>query len=109
MTLMDEALAFAMVANEIERQGVFVKPTWKRAIAEGRPLAEILDGLMVTARLDMKFLKPVICPGVVGVEVVVLENMGHKMKLRGVMKDGNGTPLVQADGVWVRIGKIAKL
>jgi hypothetical protein len=49
-------------------------------------------------------MKAVLCPGVVGIEVDVLECKGHMMKVRGVMKDGEGVELVRADGLWVRIG-----
>ncbi|KAH7116800.1 hypothetical protein B0J11DRAFT_101175 [Dendryphion nanum] len=111
MTLMDEALGFAMIASETERTGDWAttSPSWKKLFAEGRPINEVLNGFMVTARLDIKFLKPVLCPGVVGIEVDVLENRGHKMKLRGVMKDANGVPLIQADGIWVRLGGASKI
>lgn len=111
MTLMDEALAFAMVANETEAKGKWAGLLKERKnwIAEGKSLTEVLDGYLVTARLDLKFLKPVLCPGIVGVEVDMLENQGHKMRMRGVMKDGNGTPLMQADGTWVRISRDSKL
>lgn len=110
MTLMDEGLAFAMVASELERKGNWLGDfPWRKAFDAKRPITEILKGFMVTAKLDLKFMKPVLCPGVIGIETEVLENKGNKMKLRGVMKDGNGTPLLQADGVWVRIGGNAKL
>ena len=108
MTLMDEALAFAMVANEIERTGQFVDNSNKQLLVEGRPLTEVLKGLMVTTTLNLKFLKPVRCPGVVGIEVEVVEMKGHKMKVRGTMMDGDGTPLLKADGLWVRIGGAPK-
>lgn len=107
MTFMDEALGYLMVASESERQGQWIDgSTWRQAFEEKRSPAEILKGFMVTAKMDMKFLKPVLCPGVVGIEVELLENTGNKMKLRGVMKDGNGMPLVQCDGLWVRIGRV---
>ncbi|KAF2865299.1 hypothetical protein BDV95DRAFT_586670 [Massariosphaeria phaeospora] len=111
MTIMDEALAFAMIANETVARGEWggvlqARSSW---IAEGRPLSEVLEGYLVTAKLDFKFLKPVLCPGVVGVEVDMLENKGHKMKMRAVMKDADGVPLMQADGVWVRIGGGSRL
>ncbi|KAF2464843.1 uncharacterized protein BDR25DRAFT_396498 [Lindgomyces ingoldianus] len=100
MTLMDEALAFAMVANETESRGAWVGVDLKlKELHEtGRPLTEVLKGYMVTAKLDMKFLKPVLCPGVVGIEVEMVEKKGHKMRMRGVMRDGDGVPLVQAEG-----------
>ncbi|KAF2116822.1 HotDog domain-containing protein [Lophiotrema nucula] len=112
MTLMDEALAFAMIASETEKnEGRWLGINWecKKLLEEGKPIAEVLAGYMVTAKLDMKFLKPVLCPGVVGVEVETIEDKGHKMRMRGVMKDGNGTPLIQADGLWIRMGGGPKL
>jgi len=105
MTLMDEALGFAMVASETALRGEWgVRLDYMDSLAAGKPLAEILNGALVTARLDVKFLGLMPCPGIVGIEVDILERAGHKMKIRGVMKDENGTPLMQADGLWVRVG-----
>jgi acyl-coenzyme A thioesterase PaaI-like protein len=111
MTIMDEALSFAMVANEVELHGGWTvgDSDVHRILEEGKPIAEALRGFMVTAKLDVKFLKPVLCPGVVGIDVYVMENKGHKMRIKGVMKDGQGTPLLEIEGVWVRIGGAAKL
>lgn len=111
MTMMDEALAFAMCASEAAAAGKEFDD-WSRAASEaqkealgrGLPLEKILAGSFVTALLEVRFLMPVVCPGVVGIEVTVLESRRSKMKLRAVMKDGNGTPLVQTDSIWVRIG-----
>lgn len=113
LTLMDEALAYIMVANEIEStESDFTKlgnGQWKEMHEQGRPLSELLKGCYVTAKLDINFLNPVICPGVVGIETELLETKGHRMKMRAVMKDGKGTPLMQADGTWVKLGGAAKL
>jgi acyl-coenzyme A thioesterase PaaI-like protein len=105
-TLMDEALGFAMVASETALYGGFgtLPKHWKKLLAEGKLRTEILKGNMVTAKLEIKFLRAVPCPGVVGIEVDILECKGHMMKLRGMMKDEDGVPLAQADGLWVRIG-----
>lgn len=113
LTLMDEALAYIMVANETIEHGLeFValdEKAWKQLHAKGRPPQEVLKGRFVTAKLDIKFLSPVLCPGVVGIEVNILENKAHKMTMRGMMRDGIGTPLLQADGLWVKIGGAPKL
>lgn len=112
LTLMDEGLAYVMVANEVIDNGGFADAgdqPWRKLLEEGRPPTEVLNGMMVTAKFDVKFLKPVLCPGIVGIEVNMLENRGSLMKMRGVMKDEKGTPLLQVDGVWIRIGKAAKL
>jgi acyl-coenzyme A thioesterase PaaI-like protein len=112
MTLMDEALGSAMVACESERVGggswVGVDPEYKKMVEQGLPLEELLKGYCVTAKLDVKFLRPVPCPGVVGVETDVLEDNGSMMKMRAVMKDANGTPLMQVDGLYVRVGGAPK-
>lgn len=108
LTLMDEALGFLMIANEVLEQGddaLTVKAMGKTGV----PIQEVLEGRLVTAKLDFKFMKPVFCPGMVGIEVEMLEHVGHKMKMRGVMKDENGVPLLQADGLWVRIGGAPKM
>jgi acyl-coenzyme A thioesterase PaaI-like protein len=108
LAILDEALGFIMVANEtLEHKADFLNlghPDWRKFLEEGRPLQEVLQGRFVTAKLDVKFLRPVISPGIIGVEVEMLEHLGNKMKMRGVMKDENGIPLMQVDGLWVRIG-----
>jgi acyl-coenzyme A thioesterase PaaI-like protein len=117
MTMMDEALGWAMVVQEALAAGKNPKEwldlddgtAFKKMQEEGVPVEKALRGWLVTAGLNTKFLKPVLCPGVVGIEVTIIGSKGNKMKIRGVMKDGNGTPLVQADGVWVRLGGGAKL
>jgi acyl-coenzyme A thioesterase PaaI-like protein len=105
-TLMDEALGFAMVASEIALYGRFgtLPPDWKTRLAEGQLRKDVLKGNMVTAKLEIKFLKAVPCPGLVGIEVDILERKGHMIKVRGMMKDESGALLAQADGLWVRIG-----
>jgi acyl-coenzyme A thioesterase PaaI-like protein len=113
LTLMDEAQAYIMVANELINDNSDYKKLgdnqWKQKLADGKPLQEVLSGQFVTAKLDIKFLAPVRCPSVVGVEVQRLEDTGYKMNMRGIMKDANGTPLLQVDGLWVKIGGAAKL
>ncbi|KAH7090357.1 HotDog domain-containing protein [Paraphoma chrysanthemicola] len=113
LTLMDEALAYVMVANQIGAKKTdftgLGNRQWKEQLAQGRPMSEVLKGWYVTAKMDIKFLKPVLCPGIVGIETQLLENKGHRMKMRAIMKDGKGTPLLQADGTWVQIGGAAKL
>lgn len=111
MAFMDEALGLATAANEILRHGSWINAemNWRQDFKEGKPLAEVLKGFMVTATCDVKFLRPVRCPGVIGIETDVLENTGNKIKMRAVMKDGEGRALVQADSWYIRIGAGAKL
>jgi acyl-coenzyme A thioesterase PaaI-like protein len=112
LTIMDEGLAYPMVVNEIARHGEDLNQMHKDmwiAIEQKRPLAEVLKGWYATARMDVKFLRPVPVPGLVGIETELLESTGNKMKMRAVMKDSKGTPLMQADGVYVKIGGAAKL
>jgi acyl-coenzyme A thioesterase PaaI-like protein len=112
LALMDEGLAYAMIANEIsddDNHLADLHSNMWRAIEEGKPLAEALKGMYVTAKLDIKFLRPVPSPGLVGIETEVLEIKGPKMKMRGIMKDAKGIPVMQADGLWVKIGGAAKL
>lgn len=106
LTLMDEALALPYVAQAGQVFGANMaeqhKATWD-SLRQGKPLAEVLKGMYVTAKLDIKFLSPVLAPGIVGIETEVLDMSSSKMKVRAVMKDAKGTPLVQAEGVWVKI------
>jgi acyl-coenzyme A thioesterase PaaI-like protein len=112
LSLMDESLSYAMFANESMDTGSAWfdqrRDVWT-AIEQGKPMAEVLKGMYVTAKLDIKFLQPVVAPGLVGIETQVLESKGYKMTMRGTMKDAKGTLLMQADGVWVKIGGTAKL
>jgi acyl-coenzyme A thioesterase PaaI-like protein len=113
LTLMDEGLAHLMVANERGETDLDLsslhKGMWKEINERGKPLAEVLKGSYVTAKLDIKFLQPVPCPGLVGIETEALEIKRHKITMRAVMKDSKGTPLMQADGIWVKIGGAGKL
>ncbi|KAF2190420.1 hypothetical protein K469DRAFT_721269 [Zopfia rhizophila CBS 207.26] len=109
-TMMDDALSYAMLAIEMNRPSRWRdnNDEWKRAFSEGKDAEEVLKGYMVTANLNIRYFRPVVCPGIVGIEVGVVEDSGMKMKLRAVMKDGEGKALAQADGLWVRLGE-AKL
>jgi acyl-coenzyme A thioesterase PaaI-like protein len=114
LTMMDEALGFAMIVNETRAMGL--EPTqWAEGetvthvLEAGRPLEEALRGFMVTASLETKFLRPVKCPGAVGIEVTLVENRVNKMRLKGIMKDGEGTPLVVTEGLFVKIRGGAKI
>lgn len=73
-------------------------------LREGTPFAEALAGWFMTASMDVRFLKPAICPGVVGIETEQVEYNGRKIKLRATMKDGKGTALITATAVFVRLG-----
>jgi hypothetical protein len=99
-----------MVASEVNRRQIdFAKvdeETLQRMkmVQAGAPLFEALAGLYMTASLEVKFLKPVVCPGVVGIETELLENKGRMMKMKATMKDGGGTPLLITSAVFVRLG-----
>jgi acyl-coenzyme A thioesterase PaaI-like protein len=113
LTLMDEALAYIWIANirgetDLDLSSLH-KRMWTEIREQRQSLAEVLKGSYVTAKLDVKFLQPVPCPGVVGIEAEAIEIKEHKMRLRAVMKDSKGTSLLQADAVWVKIGGAAKL
>jgi acyl-coenzyme A thioesterase PaaI-like protein len=112
LTLMDEGLAYAMIANGLGDDDTYLteehNQMWK-AIKQGTSLVEALKGMYVTAKMDIQFLRPVPVPGLVGIETEILEIKGPKMKMRGVMKDAKGTPLMQADGLWIQIGGKAKM
>ena len=116
LAVMDEALSYGMIANVIEEmgyEGAFSnyggEAGWKEALEQGKPPQEVLRGRMVTAKMEVKFLRPVLCPGVVGVQVDVVSRSEAEMRIRGVMRDGEGRPLMEAEGVWVKIGKRARL
>ena len=64
----------------------------------------MLKGRLATAGTNMKFLAPVLCPGVVGIETDVLEDKTNKMRMRAIMRDRQGRPVVQAEALWVRVG-----
>jgi acyl-coenzyme A thioesterase PaaI-like protein len=112
MTMMDDGLACPMISNELVGHGdnltKLQKEMWEM-IEQGKSVVKALEGYYVTAKLDVKFLRPVPVPGVVGIETEMLESTGKKMKMRGVMKDAKGTPLMQGDAVYVKLGGGAKL
>jgi acyl-coenzyme A thioesterase PaaI-like protein len=96
-TLMDEGIAYIMVANtrgESEHLSSMHKGMWSALREQGKPLAEVLQGTYVTAKLDIKFLRPVPCPGLVGIETQATEFTEREIKMRAVMKDSKGTPLM---------------
>ncbi|KAH8730417.1 hypothetical protein GQ44DRAFT_700278 [Phaeosphaeriaceae sp. PMI808] len=106
--LVDEGLAYLWVANDIGESNPDITglhaSKWEKLQKQGKPLAEVLQGYWVTAKLDIKFLKPVPCPGIVGIETELVEKKANRMRMRATMKDEKGVPLLQADGVWVKIG-----
>lgn len=111
LDIMDESLAYPMVVNET-RSGDWHEALHARrveALKAGTPFTKAFAGIYVTAKLDIQFFKPVLCPGVVGIETQLLEDNGRSMKMRAIMKDGDGNALLQADGVWVKIGGRSKL
>jgi acyl-coenzyme A thioesterase PaaI-like protein len=114
LTMMDEALGFAMVVNETRAMGLEATQwaegeTITQMLEAGRPIEEALRGFMVTASLETKFLRPVKCPGAVGIEVTLVENTANKMRLKGIMKDGEGSPLVVTHGLFVKVRGGAKI
>jgi acyl-coenzyme A thioesterase PaaI-like protein len=113
LTLLDEAMLSILSTNTVLETGLgFMKvgeEYWRQQLLEGKSPQETLKGRLATARMDVKLLAPVLCPGVVGIETEVVEDKGHKMRMRATMKDKEGKPLLQADGLWVRIGGSAKL
>ncbi|KAJ4297764.1 hypothetical protein N0V90_005659 [Kalmusia sp. IMI 367209] len=116
MSMMDEAFGNMMIAAQREAAGLDEKAwaeltdnTWDRPLGEGQTLKNAMKGAYVTAQINFSFLKPVLSPGVVGVECTMIEHKGHKMRLAAVMKDGQGTPLVKAESLWIQLGQRVKL
>lgn len=116
MTMIDEALGAMMLAKMREVEGTdqatFIE-RWDSMLGseggiEAGKLSMYMKDFFVTAKLDLKFLAPVLCPGVVGVECKLVEKTKDRMKIDAVMKDGKGRPLVRAESLWVQMGK-AKL
>ncbi|RAR08355.1 thioesterase superfamily protein [Stemphylium lycopersici] len=113
LTLMDEAMLHILVANTVLENGLsFMKVDedyWRLQLHDGKSAQEVLKGRLATPSMNIKLLAPVQCPGIVGIETEVLENKGIKMKMRATMRDRQGKPLIQAEGLWVKIGVAAKL
>lgn len=112
-TLMDEAMCYIVVANTVLEHGAaFMKAgeeQWRLQIFQNKSAQEVLKGRLVTAGMNVEVLAPVLCPGIVGIETDVLEDRGNKMKIRAVMRDRQGKPVVQAEALWVKVGGAAKL
>ena len=89
MTILDEAMGFAVMAL-VPSQGT--------------------ENLPLTAGCSVKFLKPVDCPGSVGVKVKIIENGTKKTKVEATMIDSNEREVAIAESVWIRPGgSIGKL
>ncbi|KAF2848854.1 hypothetical protein T440DRAFT_500255 [Plenodomus tracheiphilus IPT5] len=111
LILMDEAFLSVIVAiDRIKLEFLEIgEQIWEPLLMKGRPPQEVLEGRLVAAGMNAKFLKPVSCIGVAGIEVNVLEDKDYKMTMRGIMKDAECTPLMQIDVLWVKLGGVSKL
>ncbi len=113
LTLMDEAMAHILVANTVLEHGLgFAKigeDLWRKQLRKGKSAQEVLKGRFATATMNVKFLAPVLCPGVVGIETDVLEDTGNKMRMQATMRDRQGKPLLNVEGLWIKVGDAAKL
>ncbi|KAF2839828.1 hypothetical protein M501DRAFT_1003296 [Patellaria atrata CBS 101060] len=113
-TMLDESVGFAMVANERQRDSPWNdwNPASDASLLETMDsvtMMQKLKGFYVTANLDIRFLRPVLCPNVVGVHTRVIENNGKSMKIRGVMKDAKSEELATVDTIWIKLGRAARL
>lgn len=61
-------------------------------------------GNSVTAKLDMKFLKPVETPGTVLLVAKCTRREGRRFWMEAWMEDAEGQILARGDAVWVNIG-----
>lgn len=116
MSMVDEALGHMMIATQREAAGMDAESwtkltdnSWDKPLGDGETLRTAMKGAFVTAQLNFSFVKTVLSPGVVGVECTLIEHKGHKMKISAVMKDGEGTPLVKAESLWIQLGQRVKL
>jgi acyl-coenzyme A thioesterase PaaI-like protein len=66
-----------------------------------RPLG-FISGPIVTASLNITYLKPVATPQIVLVSVRLREVQGRKYFIDSMVRDGTGTVLAKAEAVWVR-------
>lgn len=108
-TLMDEVMLRVVVANTFLDKGLgfmkMGKNYWRQQFMEDKPPQEVPKGWLVMASIDVELFAPVLRPGAVGIEAEVLEDKGHKMSMSPVMSDGQGKCLLQAEGLWVKLGK----
>ncbi|KAI4632075.1 uncharacterized protein J4E87_001546 [Alternaria ethzedia] len=113
LTLMDEAMLHILVANTVLEYGLgFMKvgeDYWRLQLHDGKSAQEVLKGRLATATMDVKLLAPVLCPGVVGIETIVLGDTGNKMRMKATMRDRQGKPLLTVEGLWIKIRGAAKL
>ncbi|RDW67073.1 hypothetical protein BP5796_09822 [Coleophoma crateriformis] len=89
-TLMDEVLSVLMTINNETHH------------AEEHPSSTSA----VTARLDVRYLRPVSTPGTYLVVARCRERVGKKFILEVEIRDGDGAVLVKADSVWIRVPRI---
>jgi len=105
-TLVDEALAWGMLC--VEKHNGRVMNHRDSTEDEGEEELVDLEGWMATAWLNIKYLRPVPCPGVIGIETKV-KDLGKKMELSCVVRNEKGEALVKAEGLWVRLKGTPKI
>ena len=93
-TLMDEAMALLISANKSKRKG-----------GQG-----CVTGDIVTAGLNITFLKTIATPQILVVTTCSREFRGRKLYVDASINDRFGTVLASADSLWIQISpKMAKL
>ncbi|KAF2815176.1 uncharacterized protein BDZ99DRAFT_459110 [Mytilinidion resinicola] len=105
-TLVDEALAWGMLCVA-KHNGELVDGR-DSLEDEGEEKELELAGWMATAWLNIKYLRPVPCPGVIGFETEV-NDLGKKIELSCVVKNAKGEVLVKGEGLWVRMKGTPKI
>ncbi|KAF2446910.1 hypothetical protein P171DRAFT_510939 [Karstenula rhodostoma CBS 690.94] len=71
--------------------------TWSKSMEHGESLRSAMKGVFVPpTQVNFNILKPVPGVGAVGVHCTLVERKDNTMGINAVMKDGQGTPLVQA-------------
>jgi len=63
------------------------------------------NSMIVTANLNVTYLKPVPTPSTILVSAKFKEIAGRKMFLLATVEDSSGVALARAEGLWVRIDK----
>lgn len=89
-TLMDEVLSILMTVNNETHH------------AEEHPSSTSA----VTARLDVRYLRPINTPGTFLIAAKCREKDKKKFNLEANIRNGEGNVLARADSVWVRVPRI---
>lgn len=99
-SLFDEAMGCLLFVN-----GALQQEMRARGVALPDTILDQNLGPVVTASMNVKFLRPLVTPQVVMVSVTLDRCEGRKFYLSYTIKDGNGKECARGEGMWISLRK----